>query len=242
MTSLAKLGALPVTRLNGIGDKRAEGLAEMGIETLLDLLLHYPRRYVDRTKLTPISGLREGDDAYFVAVIDSVQTPPGRFIARVSDDTGTFELAFFHAAAFLKQQLTPGRRIAAAGQVKRFRTLQIAHPEWELLVEGQEPRGGMLPVYPLTGDLAEAHIAVADQELALRITHGRRAVTASTGLVEQDGPVLGLQLADESRGSRCDRDAWNGAVDHRCLGLQQRRRGGTPRPTLDQKNPSFCGL
>src|SRR5215217_8044152 len=103
-----------LSRLTGVGPKRLVALQAAGLNTLRDLLYYIPRRYVDRTKITPIADLKEGDDAYFAAVIDSVQTPPGRFIARVSDDTGSFELAFFHAAAFLKQQLTPGRRIAAA--------------------------------------------------------------------------------------------------------------------------------
>lgn len=125
------------------------------MHTLRDLVYHIPRRYVDRTRITPIATLREGDDAFFTCHIDSVQTPPGRLIVRVSDDTGSFELAFFRAARFLTEQLYPGRRLSVAGQVKRFRSLQIAHPEWEILREDQDPRGGLLPVYPLTGELAE---------------------------------------------------------------------------------------
>jgi len=46
---LIELREVPVTRLAGVGPAKAEGLAEMGIESVLDLLLHYPRRYVDRT-------------------------------------------------------------------------------------------------------------------------------------------------------------------------------------------------
>jgi ATP-dependent DNA helicase RecG len=144
-----------LTRLTGLGPKREKALEAAGIRTLRELVYHVPRRYVDRTKLTPIATLGEGDDAFFTAVIDGVKTPPGRLIVSVTDETGSIELAFFNSAQFLRQQLTPGRRISVAGVVKRFRSLQIAHPEWEVLREDQDPRGGLLPVYPLTEDLAD---------------------------------------------------------------------------------------
>lgn len=52
---LAGLDELSVTRLNGVGEKKAKGLAIAEIHSLLDLLTHYPRRYIDRTKEATIS-------------------------------------------------------------------------------------------------------------------------------------------------------------------------------------------
>ena len=57
---LAALKAIPVTRLNGVGDKRAAGLAAAEIHHLLDLLTFYPRRYLDRTKEARIAELYRG--------------------------------------------------------------------------------------------------------------------------------------------------------------------------------------
>lgn len=144
-------------RLTGLGPKRQKALASAGILTLRDLVYHVPRRYVDRTRTTPVSSLKEGDDAFFTARITSVKTPPGRLLVTVADehDQATIELAFFNAAQFLRQQLLPGRRLSVAGVVKRFRSLQITHPEWEILRDDQDARGGILPVYPLTEDLAD---------------------------------------------------------------------------------------
>ena len=48
--TLGELATWPVTRLNGVGDKKAEGLATLGVTSMLDLLTYYPRRYVDRTQ------------------------------------------------------------------------------------------------------------------------------------------------------------------------------------------------
>lgn len=144
-------------RLAGLGPKRQKALASAGIHTLRDLVYHVPRRYVDRTRRTPVATLKEGDDAFFTARVTAVKTPPGRLVVTVTDEEGpaSLELAFFNSASFLRQQLVPGRRLSVAGTVKRFRTLQITHPEWEVLREDQEARGGILPVYPLTEDLAD---------------------------------------------------------------------------------------
>ena len=38
-------------------------LAELGVETVLDLLTTYPRRYIDRTRQADVSDLRVGDEA-----------------------------------------------------------------------------------------------------------------------------------------------------------------------------------
>jgi len=185
-----------LSRLTGVGPKRLKALQAAGLHTLRDLVYHVPRRYVDRTRVTPIATLREGDDAFFTCRIDSVQTPPGRLIVKVSDDTGSFELAFFRAARFLTEQLYPGRRISVAGQVKQFRHLQIAHPEWEALREDQEPRGGLLPVYPLTGELAETR---AEHKLLQKLAlEALSTFHFSDALSEKEREHLGLRPEVES--------------------------------------------
>ncbi len=145
-----------LTRLTGVGPKRQKALEASGIATLRDLVTRIPRRYIDRTRITPVSSLKEGDDAFFTARVDAVKTPPNRLLVTVSDETGSMELAFFHAYPHLRQQLSIGARISVAGNVTRFRGLQITHPEWSPLQEGEAPKGGLLPVYPLTESLEEA--------------------------------------------------------------------------------------
>ena len=60
---LAQLAKIPVTELNGVGEKTVEALSLMEIETVLDLLTHYPRRYLDRTQQATIRELKVGDEA-----------------------------------------------------------------------------------------------------------------------------------------------------------------------------------
>ena len=47
----------PVTRLKGVGPAIAKKLAHLGIERIVDLLLHLPIRYEDRTRVVPIPDL-----------------------------------------------------------------------------------------------------------------------------------------------------------------------------------------
>ena len=70
--TLRELADKPVTELRAVGDKLRAGLAEMGIETVLDLLEHYPRRYVDRTERAEIHELAIGDEATVDAEVKSI--------------------------------------------------------------------------------------------------------------------------------------------------------------------------
>ena len=47
--ALRDLAAIDVERIKGVGERKREALRTIGIETVLDLLSTYPRRWVDRT-------------------------------------------------------------------------------------------------------------------------------------------------------------------------------------------------
>jgi len=54
--SLQRLAEIPVQEVKRIGDKRAESLAALGITSVLDLITHYPRRYIDRSRQADVVG------------------------------------------------------------------------------------------------------------------------------------------------------------------------------------------
>jgi ATP-dependent DNA helicase RecG len=58
-TAIDNLLDVPLSALPQIGSKRCEALASVGIETAGDLLQLYPRRYLDRSSITPVRQLRE---------------------------------------------------------------------------------------------------------------------------------------------------------------------------------------
>ena len=61
---LADLAELPVTVLKGVGPERAKALEKIDIETVLDLVTHYPRRYIDKTKQSTIRDLRVDESSW----------------------------------------------------------------------------------------------------------------------------------------------------------------------------------
>ena len=64
--------------LRGVGDAAAGDLAELGITSVLDLVTHYPRRYIDGTRMVTIDRLAEGEKATVLATVRRVSAPPAR--------------------------------------------------------------------------------------------------------------------------------------------------------------------
>lgn len=147
---LAGLDRLPVTRLNGVGDKKAKGLASAEIHSLLDLLTHYPRRYLDRTKEASIAELFEGDEASVLVTV--VRTSARRIRggkvlvnSTVSDSSGNLRLTFFNQA-WRERQLTAGRQAMIYGKVELYRgERQMTNPVVDLV---GDKTGRIIPVYP----------------------------------------------------------------------------------------------
>ena len=95
--TLREFSTLPVERLKGIGPKREKAFADLGITTVLDLLTHYPRRYIDRTKEATIAELRPGEEGMVLATVDKVSARMTRTKKRmvtvtVRDHTGKLDL------------------------------------------------------------------------------------------------------------------------------------------------------
>lgn len=67
---LRSLTRIEVARLDGVGPKRVEALRSVGIDTVFDLLTHYPRRYIDRTKEARIADLHVGELASVLARVE----------------------------------------------------------------------------------------------------------------------------------------------------------------------------
>ncbi len=147
---LGRLAALPVTKLKGVGEKRVEALGALGIRTVLDVLLHYPRRYVDRTNQASIADLVPGDEVVLVATVRSaraVRSRKGRefVVVSVADETGVIDVTFFNQRWRLRQ-LTAGTTVALFGRIEIFNGRRgMTNP----LVDRLGSRvGRIVPVYP----------------------------------------------------------------------------------------------
>ena len=149
MLDLAALDDISVTRLKGVGDKKAKGLAIAEIHSLLDLLTNYPRRYLDRTKEASISELFEGDEASVLVTVDNTnarRVRGGKMMVNstVSDGSGSLRITFFNQA-WRERQLTPGRQAVIYGKVDLYRgQRQMTNPVVDLV---GDKTGKIIPVY-----------------------------------------------------------------------------------------------
>ena len=140
-----------------VGKKAADALAtKLGLHTVGDLVRHYPRRYVDRGKLTEIAGLELGEHVTVLAEVEKVtmrdmRARRGKLMQVVlTDGQGRrLDATFFNPYKLVKV-MVPGLRALFSGQVSRFRDkLQLTHPEFEPLDESEGVRP-FLSIYPAT--------------------------------------------------------------------------------------------
>ena len=160
----------PVQYVKGVGPRRAELLKVLGIETVDDLLKHYPRAYSDRTHRADIVDLTPGMLATVKAEVRSLQVNRWRRVltVRFADSTGSFRCVWFnqtYLAGDPKRGTEPvfnkGDWFYLTGKVSDFRgKVQMTNPEFEPCEaeESDDPGAGILPIYGLTEGLRQHHL------------------------------------------------------------------------------------
>ena len=153
----------PIQFIKGVGPKRAKVLESLNIFTIKDLLYYFPRKYLDRTSLSTIGSISEGDEVNLVGRVKSVnlrRMKKGNFVtANVADHTGSIRLMWFNAADYIHQSLKVGDLLTMHGKVAAYKgSPQIVHPEYDKLNANEISltTGFIIPVYPLTDDLKKS--------------------------------------------------------------------------------------
>ncbi|GLY30135.1 ATP-dependent DNA helicase RecG [Kineosporia sp. NBRC 101731] len=156
----------PLTKV--LGSRTANMLKrELGLDTVGDLLRHYPRRYMELGELTPMDSLPEDEPISLVAEVRKVsvremKTRRSRIMnVEVTDGHASLDLTFFNNVHKPQKELTVGRRALFSGKVSRYNNRkQLAQPMYELLDDDedgaseeklQERLNMPLPIYPATG-------------------------------------------------------------------------------------------
>lgn len=158
---------VPLSELPQIGTKRCEALSSVGIETAGDLLQLYPRRYLDRSSITPVRQLRETMEE--VTVVGTVlhvkqigQGPRARHEMMIrSDDGGQCKGVWFRGGRWLARAYPAGRVVAFSGKPQKYgATFSFSHPDVER-IDDEAPRlatGRIIALYPGGQAFDEARI------------------------------------------------------------------------------------
>jgi ATP-dependent DNA helicase RecG len=131
-----------------------KGLDALGIETLGDLVEHFPHSHRDRS-LHDIASLAIGQDATVAATVRSVAVKPmrnrrqKRVEARVYDHTGPLVAVWFNQP-WIARDLTEGTHLLLHGKLRQRNQFWVT--EHELLGNGSAPvhTVGLVPVHPAT--------------------------------------------------------------------------------------------
>jgi ATP-dependent DNA helicase RecG len=157
--TLADLRDIPLTRLKGVGPALEGRLADMELRDVLDLLQHYPRRWVDRTKKADIATLAVGEEATVFAEVRTIRgrrTRQGRALveAVVYDGTSLLNITFFNQA-WREKQLSVGTEASFFGKLDVYRgKRQMTNPVVDVVGRAgvtDEKTGVIVPVYPQSG-------------------------------------------------------------------------------------------
>jgi ATP-dependent DNA helicase RecG len=144
-----------------LGAKTAKALANhLDLETVGDLLYHFPRRYDERGEHTDIRSLAVGEQVTVMAQVQRAHVRPMRarrgqmLEVTVGDDSGGILGLTFFNQAWRERDLKPGRWGLFAGKVTEFRgRRQLNGPDYVILDdredgEIEEFAGALIPVYP----------------------------------------------------------------------------------------------
>ena len=64
---------MEISEFKGVGPKKREALVKIGIRNSLDLLIHFPHAYQDRSHVTPIAEAEPGREYYMEVTVLSIR-------------------------------------------------------------------------------------------------------------------------------------------------------------------------
>ena len=150
--------------LQGIGPARVKLYEKLGIQTVSDLLYHFPRAYENRGDVKMLSECVVGEKNSVCLVIGTV--PKKTMIRRgmvllkftAFDESGTCEITFYNQN-YLADKFPLGATFRFYGQIEKVgKRYKMNTPSYEMVVEGEE-LPPLVPVYPLTEGLSKNRIS-----------------------------------------------------------------------------------
>ena len=168
----------PVSTLKGIGEQRERKLQKLGINTIEDLLTHYPREYKDRSEIIKITDLPMEEPSTFLAQVkeEGQNSRHGRLVytrMKVYDETGSVGVLWYNQP-YMKNSLKIGEWYLFSGKLqKKYGRKEILSPEVERI--GENFAGGrIIPVYPASEGISQKMLRNLMEEALSQMSGGMR--------------------------------------------------------------------
>ncbi len=142
----SKLLASPLQFVKGVGPAKATLLARLNLQTVQDLLFHFPVNHVDRKVVTPIRMARVGQPANIVAQIIDMTAKrlngKEQITAYLRDASGD-QIQAVWWNPWVADRLTPNRWGFFSGKITTFgERRQLSGAEFEILDDSELDEGG----------------------------------------------------------------------------------------------------
>ena len=155
-----------VSVLAGVGPHTLHRLKKLELYTLLDLLLHLPIRYEDRTRLCPINTLEVGQTSLVCGRVEQVNVIPSArkmLVCHINDGTGVLALKFLNFSPSQRKLLENATWLQCFGEARLGygsvdSPLEMMHPEFALRTEhdAHKTENTLTPIYPCTEGLNQS--------------------------------------------------------------------------------------
>lgn len=198
--TLAELADRDITVVPGLARSRGEKLRKAGVATVADLVLHAPRRYVDRSRTLPFAEVPLDEEVTVIGTVEKVSVRrPRRGLtiveARLRDESGVLTAVWFNQR-FRERQLSAGTEVALSGTATRFRgALQMQSPDADVLDRATESlvTGRVMPVHSTIGGVGPGHLRRAIHTALVKARPMPDPVPAAIvdrlGLVDRDTSI-----------------------------------------------------
>ncbi|NLF37931.1 ATP-dependent DNA helicase RecG [bacterium] len=153
--------ARPLQLVPGVGPQRLKLLQRCGLKTVLDAANYFPYRHEDRSEITYIRSLADGEAATVHGIVDSIASRVTRSRKRIvqvgiRDATGVIYGVWFNQP-WMQDKFREGRKVLFTGKVQLDPFPSMANPQVEFLPDDFSPdeyEGAVVPVYRLTEDIS----------------------------------------------------------------------------------------
>ena len=152
-----------VKYVKGVGPNRVKLLNKLNIYTLKDLITYYPRNYEDRSVITKLSNVQDGEK--YTIEVTALTDVNVRYINRnrsfqkllVKDETDNCIITWFNQP-YVKDNIKRGEKYRFYGKItKKNGVIEMNSPTYDSISNNRNT-GKIIPIYPLTNSLKQNNL------------------------------------------------------------------------------------